>query len=87
MSQNVQKIEKNNPIHPKKAHFIKLSFGGGWEQECFEKGTIRLGYSEFPFEKYLAGEWEEAWNFWYNNSGANKGVATRHINRPVAKVA
>jgi hypothetical protein len=31
-------------INPARVRYIKLGGGGSWEQECLEKGIIRIGF-------------------------------------------
>ena len=37
-------------IAAERAIYIKLGRSGSWESECLEKGIIRFGYKETPFE-------------------------------------
>ena len=46
-------------IKPSKALFIKLGRSGKWERECLEKGILRFGYTQTPFDAAVAGNWEE----------------------------
>ena len=51
------------PIAPKQALFIRLGTGGEWASDCFENGTIRLGYEEIRHDICLSacesGDWAE----------------------------
>ncbi len=65
-------------IQPLNALYIKLGQSGKWEKECLEKGIIRFGYKETPFEAAVAGDWDTVWEFW-NNDSNNAGTATRDL--------
>lgn len=67
-------------INPSKGLYIKLGRSGSWEKECLEKGIVRFGYKETPFDAATSGDWETVENFWLEARG-NKGTATRDLNQ------
>ncbi|CAB3802745.1 hypothetical protein LMG28614_05687 [Paraburkholderia ultramafica] len=75
----------NNPaqkptlkIKPSKVLYIKLGRGGSWEKECIERGILRFGYNETPFEAALAGDWETVRDVW-RALREDPGAATRDV--------
>jgi hypothetical protein len=60
------------------ALFIKLGRGGSWERECLEKGILRFGYKETPFEAAVGGDWDTVWEAWHEMRG-DAGTATRDL--------
>lgn len=66
-------------IAPKQAIYIKLGRSGSWESECLEKGIIRFGYKETPFESAQSGDWDTVWEFWYSARKRDAGTATRDL--------
>jgi hypothetical protein len=67
-------------IKPSKALFIKLGRSGKWEKECLEKGILRFGYTQTPFDAAAAGDWEKVRKVWLNLRG-DEGAATRDVNQ------
>lgn len=65
-------------IAPTRAIYIKLGRSGSWESECLERGIIRFGYKETPFESAQSGDWDTVWEFWHDNRG-DAGTATRDL--------
>lgn len=65
-------------ISPSNALFIKLGRSGSWEKECLEKGILRFGYKETPFDAALSGDWETVRQFWLQ-ARQDEGVATRDV--------
>jgi hypothetical protein len=68
-----------NSVNPVRVRYIKLGGGGGWEQECLEKGIIRIGFgSAAPhrFELCQARKWEEVAKS-FIAEGKSKGTASR----------
>jgi hypothetical protein len=61
-----------------KAVYIKLGRGGSWEKESLEKGILRFGYNETPFEAAKAGDWDTVWKAWRDMRG-DDGTATRDV--------
>lgn len=43
-------------ITAKTARYIKLGTKGAWEDECLQKGVLRLGFDEAPHEAALKGD-------------------------------
>lgn len=68
-------------ISPKKIRFIKLGFGGVWEQSCIADGTIRLGYESPHHQESLDGNWDEVRKFWLQARNGDEGATTRDINQ------
>ena len=66
-------------INPEQVRFIKLGFGGDWEQSCIQENTIRLGYESAHHKDCLAGNWDLVWNYWLDARSGNKGTATNDI--------
>jgi hypothetical protein len=67
------------PIRPKDVRYIKLGEGGGWEQECLEKGIIRFGFGSANAERFglcSDGRWTELGQS-FITEGRTKGTATR----------
>jgi hypothetical protein len=60
------------------ALFIKLGRSGSWEKECLEKGILRFGYKETPFDAALAGDWKTVRRFWLE-AREDEGTATRDV--------
>lgn len=65
-------------IKPSEALFIKLGRSGSWEKECLEKGTLRFGYKETPFDAAMSGDWEAVRRVWLGFRG-DEGTATRDV--------
>jgi hypothetical protein len=62
--------------------YIKLGRGGTWEQECLQKGIIRIGFGSANAQKYRwckTGQWEKLTRAWIEE-GKDKGTATRFTN-------
>lgn len=53
-------------IHATAIRYIKLGEGGCWEQECFERGILRLGFESPLHTQSLAGDWDQVYNYWAN---------------------
>ncbi len=68
------------PISAKKALFIKLGDGGGWEEGCVENGTLRIGYRWAPHALCMAGAWDKV-AMLAGDFSKDKGAATRHANQ------
>lgn len=68
------------PIKPSRALYIKLGRSGKWEKECREKGIMRFGYRETPFDAANSGDWKTVHKFWSKKRG-DKGTATRDVNQ------
>ena len=68
-------------IAPEKMRFIKLGEGGAWAPECFQKGSLRLGYASDQHKACEAGEWPQVKAYWLNSRKGNQGVATRDVNQ------
>jgi hypothetical protein len=69
-------------ICPKAVRYIKLGEGGGWENECREKGIVRYGFGTSSAERFplcRAGRWGELTKS-FIAEGKNKGTATRFTN-------
>lgn len=67
------------PINPKRVRYIKLGEAGRWEQECLDKGIIRIGFgSATPkrFDLCRSGRWD-ALAASFRAEGKDKGTAAR----------
>ncbi len=67
-------------INPSKGLYIKLGRSGSWEKECLEKGIVRFGYKETPFDAAISGDWETVENFWLE-ARKDKGTVARDVNQ------
>jgi hypothetical protein len=67
-------------LTPAKALYIKLGRSGSWEKECLEKGILRFGYRETPFDAALSGDWNTVHKFWLDVR-KDSGTATRDVNQ------
>ena len=65
-------------INPSKGLYIKLGRSGSWEQECLEKGILRFGYRETPFDAAVSGDWETVRKVWLD-AREDEGTATRDV--------
>jgi hypothetical protein len=65
-------------IDPANALYIKLGRSGSWEKECLDKGILRFGYKETPFESAVSGDWEAVHKFWLAVR-QDQGTATRDV--------
>jgi hypothetical protein len=74
--QNSPKIQ----INPSKALYIKLGFSGSWEKESLERGILRFGYQETPFNAAVTGDWDTVHKFWMDIR-KDQGAATRDVNQ------
>jgi hypothetical protein len=66
-------------INPSHGLYIKLGRSGSWEKECLEKGILRFGYRETPFDAAVAGDWDTVWTAWHGMRNENAGTATRDV--------
>ncbi|HTF65575.1 MAG TPA: hypothetical protein VK638_23105 [Edaphobacter sp.] len=69
----------NKKINPSHGLYIKLGRSGSWEKECLEKGILRFGYKETPFDAAVAGDWDTVWAAWFGMRKENAGTATRDV--------
>jgi|SRR5579883_34126 len=67
-----------NEIVAAKALYIKLGRSGSWEKECLDRGILRFGYKETPFEAAISGDWDEVWRVWFE-AREDEGTATRDV--------
>lgn len=67
-------------LNPTKALYIKLGSSGSWEKECLEKGILRFGYKETPFDAAVSGDWDTVYKFWLD-ARKDSGTATRDTNQ------
>lgn len=66
-------------INPTCVRYIKLGGGGRWEQECLEKGIIRIGFGTARGDRFLlcqSRKWEELAES-FIAEGNNKRTASR----------
>ena len=70
--------KRSRVINPPYALYIKLGRSGSWEKECLERGILRFGYKETPFDAAVAGDWDAVWKAW-NNMRGDAGIATRDL--------
>lgn len=73
-------MSKTREISPLRALYIKLGKSGSWEDECIQKGIIRFGYKETPFESAISGDWDSVKDFWLSVR-TTAGAATRDVNQ------
>ncbi len=67
------------PVHAKTALFIKLGENGGWERDCIEGGTLRLGYRDLPHTLCTSSDWVSVRTAFSVN--ADQGSVTRHLSQ------
>ncbi|MFM0416047.1 hypothetical protein [Paraburkholderia aromaticivorans] len=75
---NKTTMHESGTINPARALFVKLGFGGSWEKESIEKGILRFGYSETPFEAATSGKWDVVREVW-RGLRTDSGAATRDV--------
>src|SRR6266496_2266870 len=66
-------------INPARVRYIKLGSGGSWEQECLQKGIIRIGFGAAAGDRFVmcqSGKWEELAKS-FIAEGKDKGTAKR----------
>ncbi len=66
-------------INPARVRYIKLGSGGSWEQECLQKGIIRIGFGAAAGDRFVmcqSGKWEELAKS-FIAEGKDKGTANR----------
>jgi len=69
-------------IDPKRVRYIKLGRQGTWEQECLDKGIVRLGFgsaSSQRFELCISRQWAGLSQS-FLDEGRDRGTATRFTN-------
>lgn len=67
-------------INPARVRYIKLGKGGGWENECLEKGIIRIGFgSDKKMDLCISKRWDDVRES-YINAGEDASTATRFTN-------
>lgn len=70
------------PIRPKRLRYIKLGEGGKWQNECLEKGIIRIGFGTgHPdrFQLCQSRQWDQLTES-FLKEGKDKGTASRFTN-------
>jgi hypothetical protein len=68
-------------ITASRVRYIKLGGGGMWENECFEKGIIRMGFGTVEhFDICRHGQWNDLARR-YEDEGKQKGKATENSNQ------
>lgn len=65
-------------INPSEGLYIKLGRSGGWEKECLEKGILRFGYNQTPFDAAVTGDWKTVRDVWLDIR-KDAGAATRDV--------
>jgi hypothetical protein len=71
-----------DPIKPGRVRYVKLGEGGAWEQDCFARGVLRMGFGSDEDRGYAlcrAGDWDGFASMW-REEGKTAGVATRFAN-------
>jgi hypothetical protein len=66
-------------INPTRVRYIKLGGGGSWEQECLQKGIIRIGFGTAAGDRFVlcqSRKWEELAES-FIAEGKDKGTASR----------
>lgn len=61
--------------------FIKLGFGGEWEEDCIANNTLRLGYHSTSHKDCLSGNWSAVRAHWLAERNGNAAAATRDVNQ------
>ena len=70
------------PIKPKAVRYLKLGEGGTWEDDCFTRGVLRMGFGsdlDRGFALCVAHDWLGFAKMW-REEGRTPGVATRFAN-------
>lgn len=67
------------PINPTNVLFIKLGAGGQWENECIEKGLLKLGFNEADFDTCKKGEWDKINKYYIQVEKKVKSTASRFM--------
>lgn len=62
-------------------YFMKLGEKGRWENECFERGTLRFGYHAAPHDLCTAGDWTEVRKHLIEWRGKDDRVVTSDLNQ------
>lgn len=62
------------------AKYIKLGPKGSWEQRCFKRGILQLGFDEVPHKFGLTGD-VDAIRAMYIDMGRKRQVATNYANQ------
>jgi hypothetical protein len=69
-------------INPKRVRYIKLGGGGSWEQECLDRGIIRIGFGTGRPEGFSlcqSGHWKDVIES-FRAGGKTAGLAKRFTN-------
>ncbi|KRB86516.1 hypothetical protein ASE00_07395 [Sphingomonas sp. Root710] len=69
-------------VAPKTVRYVKLGEGGAWEEDCFARGILRMGFGsdvEQGFALCLAKDWDGFAAMW-REYGRTPSVATRFAN-------
>lgn len=69
------------PIKPSRCLFIKLGKGGGWEEECIQNGTLRLGFRDAPHDLCLQGKWDAVHEIMLKHENGKLITATQATNQ------
>jgi hypothetical protein len=70
------------PVAPRAVRYVKLGEGGAWEEDCFARGVLRMGFGsdlDQGFALCQAKDWEGFAAMW-REQGRTPGVATRFAN-------
>jgi hypothetical protein len=71
-----------DPVAPKTVRYVKLGEGGMWEEDCFARGVLRMGFGsddDRGFALCQAHDWTGFAAMW-REYGKAPGVATRFAN-------
>jgi hypothetical protein len=74
---------QNNPskISAERVRYIKLGKGGGWDEECFKKNIIRIGFgSARYFDLCSSSRWDELGKR-FETEGRGKGKIKENTNQ------
>ena len=75
----VKKIKRK--LSPRKVLFIKLGKGGADSQDCINNNYMKLYYKKVDHNLCSQGKWNEVYDYYINEKGDSKGVATNHTNQ------
>jgi hypothetical protein len=70
------------PVAPKDVRYVKLGEGGDWEDDCFARGVLRIGFGsdlDRGFALCQAKDWDGFAAMW-RDQGRTPSVATRFAN-------
>jgi len=73
-------MKKITLISPKEVFFIKLGPGGRWNQECIEKGIVKVGFNEIDIRDIVQNKWNKIHDYYSKeSSGPWSSIYTNQI--------